>query len=120
MKRPAAGPKGKLRLKGGDNRLEASFGAVKRGLRRKNALQNSRHAGANFFAAAYLRHSPGLAGVGKAVRHWLSTVVGKADPYKAWVVSKADPFDEPAPALPKKARKPKATAKARRVRTRKA
>ena len=69
-----------LRVQGGDNLQEANFGGVKQQLRRRNSMRNTRHAGAQFLASARLLHSTGLEGVGRAVRLFLSGVVGRQDP----------------------------------------
>ena len=77
---------------------------MKAGLKRKNALHNPRHAGANFFASAYLRHSPGLAGLGKVVAHWLKKTIDRVDPHAAWQHRKQSLKDASAPALVKRKR----------------
>ena len=73
-----------LRVQGGDNLQEANLGGVKQQLCRRNPMRKTRHAGAQFLASAWLLHSPGLEGVGRAVRLFLSDVVDRQDPRTYW------------------------------------
>ena len=103
-KRPSSTDR-QLRVQGGDNLQEANFGGVKNQLRRRNALRGSRHAGAQFLASAWLLHSPGLEGVGKAVRMFLSEVVDRQDPRTYWQNRRQSAKDSAAPVAPQKMRK---------------
>ena len=94
-----------LCVQGGDNLQEANFGGVKQQLRRRSSMRNTRHAGAHFLASAWLLHSPGLEGVGKAVRLFLSDVVDRQDPRTYWQCARQSVKDGAPPVAPRKVRK---------------
>ena len=73
-----------LRLKSGDNKAEANFGGVKRRMKRRNAFQNPKHAGAQFLASNWDLKHPGPEGLARAVQSWLAAHVDKVDPAVAW------------------------------------
>ena len=85
-----------LRLKGGDQRAEAARGAVQKQVRRRNALNNKRHASSQMLAGAFLRHRPGLKPLAEAVASWLAAKVDKEDPLTCWTPGVPHEVDEPA------------------------
>ena len=103
-KRPSSTDR-QLRVQGGGNVQEANFGGVKQQLRRRKALQNSRHAGAQFLASAWLWHSPELEGVGKAVLLFLPNIVDRQDPRTYWQCTRQSVKDGAPPIAPQKVRK---------------
>ena len=71
-----------VKVKGGDQHTEGTFSAVKRALRKRNALNNTRRAGAHAAAAAFNRETPGLRALGAGVAVFLNSVMDKQDPDK--------------------------------------
>ena len=94
-----------LRVQGGDNLQESNFGGVKQQLRRRNSMRNTRHAEAQFLASAWILHSSGLEGVGKAVRLFLSDVVDRQDPRTYWQCTHQSVKDSAPPVALRKVRK---------------
>ena len=74
-----------LRVKGGDQRAEATIGAVKNVLRRRCQLKNVVHADTNALAAAFNREAPGLRALAEGVSIFLNIVVDKKNPTTYWV-----------------------------------
>ena len=74
-----------LRVKGGDQRAEATIGAVKNVLRRRCQLRSVVHADTNALAAAFNRESPGLRALAEGVAVFLNIVVDKQNPTTYWV-----------------------------------
>ena len=103
-KRPSS-TDSQLRVQGGDNLQETNFGGVKQQLRRRNSMRNTRHAEAQVLASAWLLHSPGLQGVGSAVRLCLSNVVDRQDPRTYWQCTHQSVKDGAPPVAPRKVSK---------------
>ena len=74
-------------------------------MRRRNAMHNSRHAGTQFLASAWLLHSPGLSGVGRVVRQFLQHVVDHKDPRCYWKRGRQATKDSAVPVALQAARK---------------
>ncbi len=77
LRRPAANT---LRVVGGDQREEATFGAVKKRMRKKNVENSREHPGAHYLACAWLLRNPGVEGVSKAAKLYLDAHLDKVDP----------------------------------------
>jgi len=88
-----------LAVRSGDNKAEAKIAGVKRRMRRRNALQSPRHAGAQFLASNWVLYHPGPEGLPLAVSEWLTYHVDRVNPVLAWPPGKQTAKDAAAPVL---------------------